>query len=373
MSARDTQRQFENALVANEPFELTATQTMSFLPISNGVGSIAFGSSTIQWDNVLIWVGNTSYIHFDGTTSTLFFQNVTHVITNSTVNYNNANFRFDSGSTIGVKDNAYLQFGDDIDVQMQWNDTAQYLEGGDDTGFSFHMPSHADAQYATRTIEIFEDFMGGSVSQRNLLNTTSDGGTGTNAFRSDTKGGVLNIVTAAAGDDYHGFASALGSFDFVAAKAFWLIARFRLAEATTNEAAWWFGISSDLTTGGFQTGASGPLANYSGVMIWKDQATMTIDFESSNGVTQNTQNVIATAVSNTWTTVALKVDATATTAVVTAYYDIVGDGVLIAAANTVSLTRASLVPGALTFGVKAGPTAAAETLQVDFVRAIQIR
>lgn len=199
----------------------------------------------------------------------------------------------------------------------------------------------------------------------------SDGATGTPVFQ-DAAAGIFNVVTAAADNDYHAYHHPYEMFNLAAGKKLWFEARFKLAEATTNESAWWFGFSDTLTTGGFQADAAGPLADYDGALIWKDEATLTIDFETSNGTSQNTTSAMATFVSDTWTRVGMYFDGTATTSVVTPYYSVDGSSAL-AAGTAQNLTLASMTASELVFGVKAGPTAAAETLQVDYIRCLQLR
>lgn len=199
----------------------------------------------------------------------------------------------------------------------------------------------------------------------------SDGATGTPVFQ-DTAAGVFNVVTAAADNDYHAYHHPYEMFNLAAGKKLWFEARFKLAEATTNESAWWFGFSDTLTTGGFQADAAGPLADYDGALIWKDEATMTIDFETSNATAQNTTSAMATFVSDTWTRVGMYFDGTATTSTVTPFYSVDGSSAL-AAGTAQNLTLASMTASELVFGVKAGPTAAAETLQVDYIRVLQLR
>jgi hypothetical protein len=208
-----------------------------------------------------------------------------------------------------------------------------------------------------------------TASDYHAYTSNDDAGTGTNAFQ-DAAGGVYNVVTAAADNDYHAMSLVAENWKFAAGKKLWFEARFKLAEATTNESAWWFGLTDTLTTGGFQANAAGPLASYDGAMIWKDEATMAIDFETSNAGTQATTTNMATFVTDTWTRVGLFFDGTATTSVVTPYYD-VGGGLLIAGTPQ-NITLSGLEEMHLVFGVKAGPTAAAETLQVDKITCVQL-
>lgn len=224
----------------------------------------------------------------------------------------------------------------------------------------------------SRVFTFFDDFLNpasATASDYHAYTSNDDAGTGTNAFQ-DAAGGVYNVVTAAADNDYHAMSSVAENWLFAEGKELWFEARFKLAEATTNESAWWFGLTDTLTTGGFQADAAGPLASYDGALIWKDEATMAIDFETSNAGTQNTTTNMGTFVTDTWTKVGFYFDGAATTGVITPYID-VGDGWVAGTAQNITLS--GLAEMHLVFGVKAGPTAAAETLQVDYVKCVQVR
>lgn len=224
----------------------------------------------------------------------------------------------------------------------------------------------------SRFFLFFDDFLNPSAataSDYHAYTSTDDSGTGTNAFQ-DAAGGVYNVVTAAADNDYHAMSTVAENWLFAEGKELWFEARFKLAEATTNESAWWFGLTNTLTTGGFQADAAGPLASYDGALIWKDEATMAIDFETSNAGTQATTTDIATFVTDTWTKVGFYFDGTATTSTITPYVD-VGDGWVAGTAQDITLS--GLEEMHMVFGVKAGPTAAAETLQVDYIKVLQLR
>jgi hypothetical protein len=119
-----------------------------------------------------------------------------------------------------------------------------------------------------------------------------------------------------------------------------------------------------------QANALGPLASYDGALFWKTPETaMTLNFETSNAGTQNTLSTFATSVTDKWTKVAF-------------YFDGVDKVYPFAAVNDsdtwVSYTGQSLTVTGLeemhvVFGVKAGPTAAAETLQIDYIFVAQER
>lgn len=282
---------------------------------------------------------------------------------------------YDASGTIksgagGISGN--LTLSDDLNLKTSEGTTFEAWDASDISLLWGNSPSRINSDPSVFH-EFWEDFChpaSATASDLEAFTSNDDSGTGTNAFQ-DAAGGIYNIVTAAADNDYHAMSTVLERFLFAAGKKLWFEARFKLAEATTNESAWWFGLTDTLTTGGFQANAVGPLASYDGALVWKDEATMTIDFETSNAGTQATTSAMATFVTNTWTRVGFYFDGTATTAVVTPYYD-VGGGVLIAGTPQ-NITLSGLEEMHLVFGVKAGPTAGAETLQVDYVRCLQLR
>lgn len=229
----------------------------------------------------------------------------------------------------------------------------------------------ADPSLGYYYLEDFLNPVSATVSDLQAYTSAGDGSTGTNAFQ-DAAGGVFSLVTAAADNDYHELSSVAEQWKFASGKKLWFEARFKLAEAATNESAWWFGLTDTLTTGGFQANTSGPLASYDGALIWKDEATMTIDFETSNAGTQNTTTGMATFVSDTWTRVGFYFDGTATTSTITPYYSVDGSSAL-AAGTAQNITLSGLEEMHLACGVKAGPSGNAETLQIDYFRILQLR
>ena len=209
-----------------------------------------------------------------------------------------------------------------------------------------------------------------AVSDVTAWSAVNDGATGTPVFQ-DAAGGVFNVVTAAADNDYSAYKSLTQPFLFASGKPLYMEARFKVSEATTSESTWWFGFSDTTTTGGMQANTSGPLASYDGALIWKTPETgMTVNAETSNAGTQSTISDFATSVSAVWQKVALYFDGAATTSYVTAHFY---NGTTWAATNPIPITLSGLEEMNLIFGIKAGPTAAAETLQIDYIRVVQAR
>lgn len=219
----------------------------------------------------------------------------------------------------------------------------------------------------------FDDFINpasATASDYHAYTSTNDGGTGTNAFQ-DAACGVYNVVTAAADNDYQAMSTVAENWLFVAGKPLWFEARFRLSEGTTNESTWWFGLTDTLTTGGMQANAAGPLASYDGALIFKTPETaLTVNFETSNAGTQNTLSAFATGISNTWHRAGFYFDGTATTSTITPYFH---NGTSWTIGTAQNITLSGLEEMHAVFGVKAGPTGAAETLQVDYLKIVQLR
>jgi hypothetical protein len=235
-----------------------------------------------------------------------------------------------------------------------------------------HPLSSVGMPYPVKYINIFDDFMYGqdaTTSATITWGSVNDGGTGTNAFQ-DALGGVYNVVTAAADNDYQAMVTQQENFKFVAGKKLWLEARVKVAEATTNESTWWVGLTDTTTTGGMQANAAGPLASYDGALIWKTPETaMTLNFETSNAAVQNTLSAFATSVSNKWNKVAFYFDG-----VDKIYpYVAVNDSEEFVAGTPQTISTTGLEEMHLVFGIKAGPTGAAETLQIDYIFCVQER
>lgn len=220
---------------------------------------------------------------------------------------------------------------------------------------------------------LFDDFLtpvSATVSDYMAWTAINDGATGTPAFQ-DAAGGIFNVVTAAADNDYAAYSSVAENWLFAADKELWFEARFKISEATTSESTWWFGLSDTLTTGGMQANTAGPLASYDGALIWKTPETaLTVNFETSNAGTQNTTSAFATSISNTWHRAGFYFDGAATTSTITPYFH---NGTSWTKGTAQNITLSGLEEMHVVFGVKAGPTAAAETLQIDYVKCLQLR
>lgn len=235
-----------------------------------------------------------------------------------------------------------------------------------------HAPAASDID-PYNYFSLFEDFLrpaSATASDYMTWTAVNDGSTGTPAFQ-DAAGGIFNVVTAAADNDYAAYSSVAENWLFASGKELWFEARFKLSEAATSESTWWFGLSDTLTTGGMQANTAGPLASYDGALIWKEPETaLTVNFETSNAGTQNTGTAFATSISNTWHRAGFYFDGVATTSTITPYFH---NGTSWTVGTAKNITLSGLEEMHVVFGAKAGPSGNAETLQIDYIKCIQKR
>jgi len=202
-----------------------------------------------------------------------------------------------------------------------------------------------------------DDFFKNDTTQ---WTSVDDGATGTNAI-SNTLGGWLNVVTAAANNDYHMNISAAKSFAFSTTKNLSFQARIALTEAATNVASWICGLTDTTTTGGLQTGTSGPLASFQGAIFYKISGTQLIKFMLSTGSTQSVNSTTWTFTSGTTYNLRFEVSkGDGTTGRIIPYVNDSAGAVM-----TFPIASYSGLMYAI-YGVKAG-SSSAETFSIDLI------
>lgn len=211
-------------------------------------------------------------------------------------------------------------------------------------------------------IRVSDDFVAGAVPQQ--WAAVNDGATGTNAIRTtDNDGGVLNIVTAAADNDYHYLVSGR-VFRFAAGRPIFFNARVKLAEAATNAANIVLGLTSVQTAGIIADNGAGVVNNFDGALFYKVDGGAVWNFGSSNGTAQTLRTSVGAFVTDTWYNLGISFNPDGvTTSLIRAFLN----GALVAENR---YTVASSDTMAVLLGVKAG-SANAETLQVDYVDCVQ--
>ncbi len=208
----------------------------------------------------------------------------------------------------------------------------------------------------SRNFELHDDFMQLNTA---LWATVDDGGTGTNTL-DGTHGGWMGVVTAAADNDYHTMTSTAKSFQFKTSKVLNLEAKIKMTEANTDQGSFVVGFMDTTTTGGLQTGTSGPLASFDGAIFYKIEGTQTIKFMVSNSTTQAISTITWAFTSATEYTLRLEYGCNdGTTGWVQPYVNDV-------AGTRLTCDIATMAAMYALFGVKAG-SGSAETLKIDYI------
>ena len=217
--------------------------------------------------------------------------------------------------------------------------------------------------------EVHDDFLNLDTVK---WTTVDDGGTGTNTANSAV-GGEVSIVTAAADNDYHFMKeTGAGHFKVATGKPIWFTARVTLTQAATNAANFVFGISSVVDSTLLGNDGGGPPSSYSGFLFFMVDGSLYLQFETSNATTQTTNSTLLLTTSGRSYQCGFHVDSgDGTTAIVTPWvYDETAATRTVGTPHKVAL--ASIAAGSVVYGVKAG-SSSAETLKIDYIRAVQKR
>jgi len=159
------------------------------------------------------------------------------------------------------------------------------------------------------------------------------------------------------------------SWLFAEGKKLWFECKIKLTEATTDNANWIIGLMQEAGENAILDDGGGPAATYDGAVFYKVDGTLSTMFESSNDTTQATATTMGTFVSGTAVRLGFYYDGAVTTATITPYIN----GV---AKTAQTITNSGLLEMELFFGVKsggAGGEAAEETLEVDWIKVVQLR
>lgn len=141
----------------------------------------------------------------------------------------------------------------------------------------------------------------------------------------------------------------------------WFEARVKLTEADTNKANWIIGLMENPGANSLQDDGAGPPADYDGIVFFKVDGTMNVQFETSTATSQTTTAALGTFASATAYRVGFYYDGATS---VTPYLNGVAG-----TAHTISLTGHGEMN--IMFGVKAG-SANEEAIEVDYIKAVQI-
>jgi hypothetical protein len=232
------------------------------------------------------------------------------------------------------------------------------LQTIDDPGTGFTVADHfiTNATQSTNGLWLVTKGTGGSIT---LSSSLSDG--------------WISIPTAASASDYQVLSTQQKSFTLQTNIDAAFEVMLQVTEAATNASSWYAGFTSTVTTG-FLQNSGAPPTSFSGAVIWKATGAMAVKSMTSNGSTQASSSTLATAVSGTTLIVGGYISHNDnTTAIFTPYIGSVASNLRtsVAVGPAQNLTLASLANMYFSFGVRAGSGGTAETLLVDYAKAVQ--
>jgi len=182
----------------------------------------------------------------------------------------------------------------------------------------------------------------------------------------DRAGGWIGIPTDVANNNEHYLSSIGQGWLFAADKPLWFEARVALTEANVDDANLIVGLCDTVGADTLLDNGAGPAASYGGAVWFKVDGGTVWQFETSHTTTQVTNANVGAFVSATAYRVGFIFDpADGVTGQLTPYLN----GI---AGTPHALVLAGMAEMNVLFGCKAGG-GAAETLQADYVRVLQVR
>jgi len=182
------------------------------------------------------------------------------------------------GTTVGNGIEGWAPGATFIHVDGATSGTLVYVNIGTSTTASWVPVSDPRLHYEQlcTTMLFYDDF----APQIYTYTETDDGATGTATVGTHATG-AIEVATAAADNDYH-YLNAPGPVVDVdaAGSSFKYEGKVYLAEAATNAANWWCGliIPSDISASVLAANGAGTPADYDGMIFYKVDGTMTIQF-----------------------------------------------------------------------------------------------
>lgn len=258
------------------------------------------------------------------------------------------------GIDVALGDQDLAVFGDGADVAVTWNGT--YLQATSALNALWTAaPCKADPNYDSIVHEFFDDF--------NVLDTTSvwtvteDDAACTQAI-SDAACGVLLLTNKASTDDNAQQIAGKGdTFLLAAGKTLWFEARIKVAAATEIDVV--VGLVAD---GEDMTGvADNRFAD--GIGFFKSDGATTLQFGASKDGTDTGANTNVGTLGTDWITLGFKVDGVTSA---TPYVNgVAGTPITATFCDDEALTPIVMV--------RNGDGTTGQTIQVDYVKAVQLR
>jgi hypothetical protein len=224
-----------------------------------------------------------------------------------------------------------------------------------------------------REFFIFDDFLW-YISPHLWTSLTED--SGTVSVTASGVGGLLALVTGSTIDDEVALATTNKPFLFAAEKPLLFETRCQLTEASTNKAEPMIGFCSALNIAdAMQDALAGPLASFSGAVLYKTGGSLNWSFRVSIGTTKQdiaTSHPVGTTDYHTYR-IEIR-EGSQGTALLEAVPFLDGQQMLAVDGKPIKLSFAYTSAAAMQAGayLKAG-AAVAETLNVDYITAGQLR
>ena len=334
MSSSNILRLLRDALALNgERLDLASGDVLKVRPGVDDTGSVNIGDGTYDMDVKTFLGATTKYILMDVGNSRLQLEDVDMLL----------------------GDNDHIDFGDGNDMRLKWNGT--YLEAGPASGMWAGAPSPADPQYNTIAHEFFDDFKilrtEWTVAETDAGNTEAVG---------DSAGGTVLLTNGAADDDSGSSINwANETFYLAAGKTIWY-------ECYIKAAARKAGANSeiDLSIGlGVVENLTAVMDNFcaDGIAFTVTDGAKVWQITASKGGT-NTGTVTTTVdLTAGWIKLGLLIDGVTS---ITPYIN----GTAQTALTTTIPDDQELSPF---FMVRNGDATITQTLEVDYVKVVQLR
>lgn len=217
---------------------------------------------------------------------------------------------------------------------------------------------------------LFDDFFAVNTA---LYTDTNSGGSPPPLSVANALGGWLQAPTKAAQNDYRSV-STPALFELLDERPLTVGARIKVVEAAASSSSWYFGLVDTLTAG-FLSTAGAPPSSYKGVVLWKSKNSNMIKFETANGSTKWTLQSVGAFESGAPLQLAINFNPTefrpgggGRNGTVRPFVNGQSDDPDGRQLPVQPIAFGDMGPLYLSLGVVAG-TAAAETLQVDFLGA----
>jgi len=331
--------------------------------VGNGVQGWAYGALFVHTDGS----GGSQTLYVNTNTSTsATWSKYSEAALSGTMAITNPQWTFSGSGLIALGDTIPLYIGTGAEFAIQQRGTPNYVECGPVGECFINAPSKMMSNYEQLVHEIYDDFLlhtDGTTTHVDAepwdLTATLDG---TFAINADTLGGTATMTNKAATDNNATQIEHIQkSFKLAATKDLWFATRFRCAagDATNLDLVIGMVAGEDLTA------VADNRAN-DGIHIFKNDGSTTVQFGCSMDDQDGTPDTNIGTLGTGWHTVEFFVEGVSTS---TVWFDGVSGGSL-SSTNDFFPTDENLTP---TFMIRNGDGVTQQTLEIDYVKVLQLR